>query len=370
LQSFSKQKKHIKQNKMANCHQLFQDYNEAIKLSDKDRRELENKRRNLISKIQNGFQGLGRSDLSIEFHTQGSFIMDTIIDPDKKDYDLDEGIYFIGKNTIDKISNTPADFHQFVIDSISDFTDEGEIEKKDTCVRVKYKPSAYFTKGFHIDLPIYYGISISDPHLANKKDGWVKSNPIDFIDWFENTMIKSDFQKAFIYENLEEKYMSWTGTIRKNDHQLRKIVRYLKGWGDYQFRHGEKNIPAGIVLSILSANNFKLNENRDDVALLNVLQGIDSYFEKEGVKCIRPTTKVEDIMKGDLDEKKKHFKAEIKKFIISAQQAINNPNHKEACLKWQNHFGPRFSCAFAIDTPEDAESQPNKAFLGASHKSA
>jgi len=31
-------------------------------------------------------------------------------------------------------------------------------------------------------------------------------------------------------------------------------------------------------------------------------------------------------------------------FIISAEEAIENDNEREACLKWQKHLGPRFKC--------------------------
>ncbi len=351
---------------MANCHNLFKDYNSAIRLTEKDRSELEQKRVHLISKITRGFNALSEPDLKIDFRTQGSFVMDTIIDPENKDYDLDEGIYFIGSNSVDKVAK-PEIFHQFVVKSLKDFGEEGTIEQKDTCVRVKYKAWGNFTSGFHIDLPIYYANSLEKPFLAHKVEGWMESNPVDFIEWFENRILQSKFEKAFIYESLEDRYFSWANTIRKDDHQLRRIVRYLKGWGDFQ-KNG-RYMPPGIVLSILTAENFQLEE-RDDKAFLQVLKGIHAYFQKYGIQCIRPTTKVENIMHRDKPEDKETFKKDLEKFIQSAEQAINNPNQKEACLKWQRYFGPRFSCALALETPEGAEKQKDKPFIGASHRTA
>ncbi len=351
---------------MANCHKLFEDYNSTIRLQEKDRAELEEKRINLIRKITQGFNALNEPGLKIDFRTQGSFVMDTIIDPQNKDYDLDEGIYFIGENSVDKVAKPDA-FHQFVVKSLKDFGEDGTIEQKDTCVRVKYNAWRSFTSGFHVDLPIYYGTSIEKPYLAHKKEGWVESNPIDFIEWFENKILQSKFEKAFIYEALEDRYFSWAKTIRKDDHQLRRIVRYLKGWGDYK-KNG-RYMPPGIVLSILTAENFELDP-RDDKAFLQVLKGVNTYFNKYGIQCIRPTTKVENIMQDDKSEDKAIFKKDLEGFIQSAEQAINNPNQKEACYKWQRYFGDRFSCALAIDMPEGAEVQSKKPFIGAPHRTA
>ena len=122
-------------------------------------------------------------------------------------------------------------------------------------------------------------------------------------------------------------------------------------------------------MSILTAENFELEE-RDDKAFLQVLRGIHEYFNKYGVQCIRPTTKVENIMHTHKPEDKTTFKQDIEKFIQSAEQAINNPNQKEACLKWQKYFGPRFSCALAVETPEGAEVQKQRPYIGASHRTA
>ncbi len=96
-----------------------------------------------------------------EFKAQGSFVMDTIVNPIDEDFDLDDGVYFIG-DLAPHERPEPTAFHQAIYDAVKDQTNE--VYDKDTCVRVRY------TKGYHIDLPIYYR-SYIHPELAHKSDG-------------------------------------------------------------------------------------------------------------------------------------------------------------------------------------------------------
>ena len=105
---------------MADCHLLFQDFNQVIRLTDSRRQALLSARDDLRSRISSGFNSIRYdmpSVIEMEYQTQGSFIMDTIINPISEDYDLDDGVYFIGSNSR---ANRPAPklFHDFVIKSI------------------------------------------------------------------------------------------------------------------------------------------------------------------------------------------------------------------------------------------------------------
>lgn len=342
---------------MANSHSLFMAYNQAIKLSDSDREKLKQARNSLRERMKitfNKFPENERKTHSIEFQSQGSFVMDTIIKPDIEDFDLDDGVYFQGNLPKERRSETQI-FHDIIIKSIDKGNEIEEIIDKPTCVRVKY-----FSKfkerelGFHIDLPIYYAENIDTPELANTKDGWMESSPVEFIYWFEQKT-KSGFEKSFLLESLKyvesyEPYEKWLSDIRKKDCQLRRIVRYLKAWAD--LKKGE--MPCGIVMSILAANNYSEND-RDDIALRDTLVNINKTLDSNGFTCYRPTPKYgEDLFAISTLKEKQYFKTALGNFIESANLAINNPNYKESCLKWQRHLGHRFSCHFAKDEIEGA----------------
>jgi len=113
----------------------------------------------------------------------------------------------------------------------------GKVVDKETCVRALYKEgfnyifenkSSKLVRGFHVDLPIYYSTTKRTPDLAHLKRSWITSDPIEFIEWFEKK-VKSGFKAEYIYETkLFAEYNAWKESVRKQDAQLRRIIRYLK----------------------------------------------------------------------------------------------------------------------------------------------
>lgn len=344
---------------MANCNNLFLHYNQSIRLSEPKRQILRTVRNNLRKKLQENFASFEFNE-SLEFHSQGSFVMDTIITPKDDDYDLDDGVYFLGPLSKDKRPSTKA-FHDAVFKAVGQDENYATVIDKVTCVRVGYSK-----EGFHIDLPIYYADSVTNPNLADLTQGWILSNPIEFIDWFENK-VQSGFKKGFILESaMYDEYQQWLSDIRKHDAQLRRIVRYLKGWAD-ELR-GE--MPPGIVMTILAAENY-VSDERDDNALYFTLMEIRKFLLNNGFQCPRPTTPInEDLFASYSETKKQYFKDRLETFINSGAQALANDNQKYACLKWQKHLGNRFPCALAIDGIEGASQFAAPAILGDSAKSA
>jgi hypothetical protein len=330
---------------MADCNSLFKTFNQSIKLDDNSRNLLKNTRDALRQHIKLEFSKTHTDYVPI-FQTQGSFVMDTIIRPTDDDFDLDDGTYFNFRKNNGEVP-TAQDVRKWISDVIGD---RGNIIDKSTCIRVEFKE-----EGFHIDLPIYHADNFKEPFLAHKKDGWLESGPVEFIEWFEKKVEEeSTFQKAFLFEGfgLEKEYTEWLSDIRKKDAQLRRIVRYLKSWGDE--KRGE--MPAGVVMTILAADGNYVANERDDISLRDTLVNIQTYLRNNGFKCIRPTRlEGEDLFASYTKEKKEYFKNALDNFIVSANQALNTPNQKDACPKWQKHLGNRFPCHLAKDEIEGAK---------------
>jgi hypothetical protein len=331
---------------MANLHNVFKEYNQIIRLSDAKRAELILARNSLRERIQarhEQFAGIIKPYNFLEFQSQGSFVMDTIISPIHDDYDLDDGVYFIGRLSKEKRPE-PEVFHKMIIEAIG--TNYDNVEKvidKATCVRVLYK------SGFHIDLPIYYADNKECPDLADKIRKWILSNPVEFIAWFEEKA-RSGFQKAFLYEStLYDKYERWLTDIRKQDVQLRRIVRYLKAWGDLR----REEMPFGLIMSILVANNYYEHE-RDDIALKETLVLIHDALRKS-FRCERPTTpKGEDLLASY--KSKDAFMNYLGQFVENAKQALQETDPQKACKYWQRSLGDRFPCHFAPSQSRSATS--------------
>jgi len=338
---------------MANCHELFQHYNRAIKLTDEKRITLVSVRDSLRKRMKtNYFQiaSLERKNLEIEFQSQGSFVMDTIIKPLNDDFDLDDGVYFYG-GLSERDRPAPQVFHNWVIRAIDKDNDYENVKDKSTCVRVQYK------QGFHIDIPIYYADNFDSPDLAETKKGWLLSNPVEFIVWFEGKT-KSGFQKEFIYEYVKypEPYEKWLSDIRKNDCQIRRMVRYMKAWADLK----RNEMPSGIIMTILVGENFAIDD-RDDIALRDTLLNIRNYLLSNGFKCPRPTTPIgEDLFAEKSESDKQFFINALNSLIQSANNAVTVTNEKDACKEWEKHFGTRFPCHMVKEIiPPIIRKEPN-----------
>ncbi|WP_276483774.1 cyclic GMP-AMP synthase DncV-like nucleotidyltransferase [Paraflavitalea pollutisoli] len=319
---------------MAHLHETFKQYNQVIRLSDEKRDELIRSRNELRARISSRHklhQNTAQKPYEeLEFQSQGSFEMDTIIAPENDDYDLDDGVYFIGKLPASQ-RPAPTVFHKAIIDAIGNYDSSKEVIDKDTCVRVIEK------KGFHIDLPIYYAGNKECPDLAVKSKGWILSNPIEFIAWFEEKA-QSGFKKGFLYEaKLFSEYERWLGDVRKNDVQIRRIVRYLKAWGDLR----REEMPCGLVMTILVANNYYPHD-RDDISLKETLVLIESALRKD-FKCLRPTSpQGEDLLASY--NNKEAFMRYLQYFIDNAKKALTEEDHTIACEHWRKSLGKRFKC--------------------------
>jgi len=307
---------------MADCHDLFKRFNDILKLTDSRKEELRVSRNSLRKKIRNYFKEEKPEEIMPKFEGQGSFITDTIINPkqidDKIEYDIDDGIYFIGKEDPDE-RKTIDTYHNWIFEAVKNHTDILPI-RKDTCIRV------IFSDGHHIDLPIYY-LQKDKPELAHKRDGWILSDPREFCIWFNNKV--------------------------KENQQLRRIVRYMKGWCDWiNYKDSNYKMPSGLIITILATTNSKYND-RDDVGFSYTLQNIKIELDKK-FRCERPTTpEGENLFENYSEERKEFFTEKLSDIILSSKEALNCKNQYEACIKWKKHLGDRFPCHLAEDKIEE-----------------
>lgn len=313
---------------MANCNDLFKDFNSSIKLASSKKDSLKTSRKELRRKIRTYFKENKPDEIKPKFAGQGSFEIDTNVNPIPRTlkidgeektiykYDLDDGVYFIGDDTEDERKSIQT-YHNWICEAVDGHTSQKPVDKN-ACVRV------LFSDGHNIDLPIYYKDGTT-PELAHKGKGWIYSDPKEFIDWFE--------EKA------------------KENPQLRRLIRYLKAWCDYrEFSNSSKKMPSGFILTILAVNHQYKHE-RDDIALKETLVIIQAELSRE-FRCERPTTpKGENLLEaysqGD------YFMSELAKFINNAKKALEEKNQKRACEHWQKIFGDRFSCSNAKDEDEE-----------------
>lgn len=288
---------------MANLNNLFSKHNDNITLSVPKKKNLVTARDAIRTKVKDDFKENGNG--IPKFHMQGSFAMKTCTNPiSGGEYDIDDGVYLSEFNDTEKDTwPTASTVHTWIYKAIQDHTDADPVNKE-TCVRVVY------AKNYHIDLPAYI-IKDDIIYLAKRKDGWVESDPKAFTKWF-------------------------VGKVQDNDEQLRRIVKYLKGWRD-----SKKVDIKSIAITILVAENYYKNKDRDDKALLGTVTDIINSLENK-FECIKPVIPNENLFEScDESQEAKMIKAftDLRDVL---EDAINKDDEEEASLILIDAFDKRF----------------------------
>ena len=114
---------------MADCHDLFQEFNGEISISKTQGETLKKSRNAIRSRIKKHF----KEELEVtapNFFQQGSFALKTVINPLSGEYDLDDGVYL--QHLEDDKSDwlTTETVHRQIFKAIEDHTDQDAKDKK------------------------------------------------------------------------------------------------------------------------------------------------------------------------------------------------------------------------------------------------
>ena len=190
---------------------------------------------------------------------QGSYKYGTLVKPVHKseEYDVDVGLYFEWEDD-GEAKPSPGQLREWVQQALIAYMYRtAELREviqppKERCSR------ACFDARFHIDVPVYWLEPSSDSRrLATLSDKWEDSDPKAIYLWF----------KSFVE--------------RPERDQLRRLVRYLKGWAAVAFEGLSDSRPSSIVLTVLVAEAFAdgglADRNLDDEdALIAAIRSIDA----------------------------------------------------------------------------------------------
>lgn len=325
---------------MAVLNKEYNKFDKEIKLNTNRKDSLRTSRRKLREKIRKWFEENKPNEIQPQFHSQGSFGMNTTINPivtynqdgkPLRKYDLDDGVYFIREHE-DDIKRAIDTWHDWVFKSTENHTGEDSI-RKTTCVRV------IFSDGHHIDLPIYFK-EYGEIELAHKAKSWLESDPKEFLTWF----------------NAKKKIM----------YRIEAIVRCLKAWKNFRENNNTSlKLPSGFELTILATQNYVDKDNLDE-AFKETVEAIHSKLNAyNGFKCIRPTTpKGEDVFENYSDTRKTNFLSTLKSLKDDCIKASEEKNFKKASeILRNNQFGNRFP--LGEDKDDESKSKDLKKSLAA-----
>lgn len=209
---------------------------------------------------------LAQHGYSISTWLQGSYKYGTLIKPVHygEEYDVDLGIYFDWDPKEVDLTPTAPQLRQWVQNELLVYkaanADVKQILEppKERCSR------AVYSKRFHIDTPTYHLDSKRDKrHLATLSGKWEDSDPKALYKWFRNLVDESDRE------------------------QLRRLIRYLKGWAAIAFDGAIQSRPSSILLTVVAAQIYKgmwferLGGMDDEVALIAVIKAMHKQLNDD-----------------------------------------------------------------------------------------
>ncbi len=303
---------------MAQCNDLFIEFDGKIKLKSEKKETLRTSRNALRKKIQNYFENTLKVTKP-NFWGQGSYMMNTTIEPIEGEYDIDDGVYL--KHLASKKEEewpVASTVHNWILKAVDGHTSTPPVNKN-TCVRVIYKDD------YHIDFPIYIkGDNAEHPKLAHKTKGWIDSDPKALTNWFNSE-------------------------VTSKGEQLKRIVRYFKAWKDN--KKGDDKFPSGMVFTILATNHFVEGyEEDDDSAFIAIAKEIYDNLN-DSFSLTRPVFPDEELLDDWSETAKTNFLSKLSTLVTNGQKALEKDKLSDAADIWIKIFGDRFPAY--TETEED-----------------
>ncbi|MDD2985502.1 CBASS cGAMP synthase [Flavobacterium sp.] len=285
---------------MANCHNLFGEFNTEISLTSNKKTKMTSSKDKLRERIRKYFKE-NHSEYIPKFYIQGSYKMKTGIRTKDDICDLDDGVYFFRTPDV-----TATTLQNWIWDAVNGYTTTSPEHRK-KCIRT------IFSGDYEIDIPVYYKVSGEEYQLAVKNNGWEDSDPKALIDWFNDN--------------------------KDANGKMIKTIKDLKAWCDYK----RNKMPSGLAMTILAMNaksKIVLND-RDDILLTDILREIKKTLAQK-FECVVPVTPKDNLFADYDDTRKTNFLTNLDNFLTDAEAALKEQNHLKASRLWQKHLGTRF----------------------------
>ncbi|RBA24362.1 CBASS cGAMP synthase [Herminiimonas fonticola] len=247
---------------------------------------------------------------------QGSYKFGTLIRPVRfgDEYDVDLGIYFeLGSEGDAKPA--PEQLRDWVQRELKVYKDtRADIKSmdeppKERCSRLIYE------RQFHIDTPVYEVVPSKDyRRLACLSGKWEESDPKKIYKWFRDTLSAKDLD------------------------QLRRIIRYLKGWAAIGFDEAPESRPSSIFLTVVATEVFEnqwyerfVGLDDEDALILIVKKMHDRLQNNSEVK--NPVERDENLNRISEDAWN-GFLSRLQAFRDAAERAEVAEDEISAALAW------------------------------------
>lgn len=309
---------------MFDCADDILDYHDKhVTLPTAERDEMRARRDSNRDRLRKGLRDAGKP-APLEFRSQGSYAMKTMLQDPAKRYDIDDGVYFAKEDLVGPRGGTmtASDAKWMVRDAIDDGSFATPPEVRTNCVRI------YYAKGYHVDLPVYRRVTTTDIfgnqtyHYELASTDWVRSDARDVTAWFDR-------------ENAAQ------SPDTDNGRQLRRITRLIKKFA--RSREGWLGrILSGFGITALVVERYCPNAAREDQALYDTMRAIrDRLAWNLVVK--HPVTPGATITSGTDDAKARYLRDRLTE-ALDTLEPLFAPDciRKKARSCWDKVFNTDF----------------------------
>jgi len=250
---------------------------------------------------------------------QGSYKYGTLLRPVhlKDEYDVDVGIYF---EWDDDGNAAPSPLQ------LRDWVQRELVAYKRLCANVQKveEPAkarcsrAVYERQFHIDTPVYHLERRRDRRkLACLSGEWEESDPKAFYKWFKGAVSDSERE------------------------QVRRLIRYLKGWAVVAFESAPAARPSSVLLTVLVTDAFNaqwstLLVTPDDELLTWIIKKIHDRLWRNKV-VPNPVDKRENLNRIS-DDEWDVFMSRLQTLRDAAEHAEDASDESSAALAWSEAF--------------------------------
>jgi hypothetical protein len=280
------------------------------------------------------------------FFTQGSWAYKTLNAPAQQTQqaDIDDGAYlplsFVAQTARPSVASAVYfAATQAALAPLVKARNWKLISDKPTCVRIEIAHDA------HIDIPLY---AIPDHEFMNLAKAAALHGYLNFTEalakaerdaWTKlpkNSVLLAHREKNWMVSDPRPVKDWFLAEVDAKGEQLRRVVRYLKAFRDWQWSAGG---PSSILLMAAAAPVFERRDRRDDLALLDVAAALPDVL-RDGVN--NPIDATESLTKRVGPEAVEEMAKRYEQLERILRACIDARNEAQACTWMVQQFGPRF----------------------------
>ncbi len=292
---------------MANLCDEFEIFHNRIKLSAYRQVALGLVRDAIRQRIRTFFRYILNARAP-KFWSQGPFAVKTTVNPVTGMHHIEDGVYLQNLDKRNMAAWPSADeVHRWITDAVQGGATPyqgGNSTVVQLCSACQYR----------IDLHCY--ADLHGRYFRAIKGGvnWSGIHPLAITGWFRSY-------------------------VNQRGNQLRRIVRYLTAWADYQSSY-RGQMPDELFLMVLATYSFQ-RDCRDDKALAMTLKVICDYI-RSIVYVLNPVDIREELSARLTEAQKTRFKEAVQEAADMANDAVIISDAHKALELWRKQLGGRF----------------------------